>query len=649
MRPARLIRFYVAVPQDYEDAVAHAIGKLGAVELISRRLETGRREELEVYTRFLRLIDRVGVTLQAVENVLPKKEEKKSFMDRLKSAFIPPKKFPSFDGLVKHEDLIRLTNEFEEKLNKYAAVVDEGQKKLVSLKEIEIRVSLFKRHEIPLDIIGEYTHIFVKAGLIPIHNMPLLKDYLKPYNYLLTVKEGIRKDYLIVLAASQQDKEEILKILSMLNFDEIVFPKEYVGDHTEVLNNINREKEDIFKSLYSVRDELSKLYNEVIYYKKYVNFLHKVKSSVTRTRNLTIFDGWIEKSLYDKLMETISAATDGKFYIEREEPSRDYPYKPPTKLRNLPGFRGFEMLTRMRGVPDYFEIDPTPIFTILFFIMYGMMFGDVGEGIALFILGLIFYRLQKPMLGLSRRALNNLGYILMFASVSAIIYGFLYGESFLLHFMEPLWLNPLTNTIDIVIISIEFGLIQLIIAIVINIIISFMNREYLEAILSWKGILGLIYLSVGIYIAIQFITGGMTLSVFTRPDVLPFTITEIIVLVIVYLKPTIENIAHHHEKKITETLIEGLGEFIETFISYLTNSVSYIRLGAFAIAHSALAEAASIFAGVVGFLPSYIMFNILVTLLDGFAAGIQSMRLLFYEFSTKFYRDEGILFKPLKV
>jgi len=649
MKPVRLVRFYLAIPQDYEDKVAYEIGKMGTVELIGRRLETGKREELEVYTRFLRVIDRIKVSLDSVEETLPKPEVKKSFIERFKDAFSAPPKPKRFTGIIPHDTIKEMVDKFENELGKYASIVDEGQKKLTYLKELRIRLNLFKKHNIPIDIIGEYTHIFVKAGLIPIQNLSLLKDYIRPYNVILTVKEGIRKDYLIIIAASQRDKEDILKILSMLNFEEISFPEEYRKSPDEVLKQIDEEEKNIYKELEVVREKLSKLYSEAVYYKRYINFLHKVKSSVMRTRNLTIIDGWIEKSQYNTFLERISKVSDNKLYIEVEEPTHEYSIKPPTKLKNPPGFKGFEILTRMRGIPDYFEIDPTPIFTVLFLVMYGIMFGDIGEGFLLFIMGLIFYKIKKPLLGLSASALNKIGYVLMGASIFGMIFGYLYGVSFLIHYSKPIWISPIVNVMDIVIISIEFGLIQLVLALIMNIYISINKREYFEAVLSWKGVVGLVYFVVGIYIAIQFIVSNMAVDVFTRPNVLPFTILELALVGLVYLKPTIRNIMYKEGKPISETLIEGLGEFIEIFISFLTNSVSYIRLGAFAIAHEALGEAAWAFSPIIGFLPSYIVFNAIVTLLDGFAAGIQSLRLIFYEFSTKFYRDEGRLFKPLKI
>jgi V/A-type H+-transporting ATPase subunit I len=95
--------------------------------------------------------------------------------------------------------------------------------------------------------------------------------------------------------------------------------------------------------------------------------------------------------------------------------------------------------------------------------------------------------------------------------------------------------------------------------------------------------------------------------------------------------------------------MDGFGEFIETFFSYITNSLSYIRLAAFAIAHGVLAGFALTLGASLGIIPSLIIVNIMVVIIEGFAAGIQSIRLIFYEFSTKFFKGGGIKFNPIKL
>jgi len=645
LRPAKLKKFYLAVPMEYEESVSKYIASLECVELISHGMEVSTREEVNMALRYERIVDRSKVLIESISSLINGEEEdKKGFIERIKGAFTVEKKVET--KVLNKDEVSKIIDEFESMLTDYTQRVDKLSRRSTFLKDIKVYVQLFAKYDLPVDIMGDFTHLFIRAGLLPIQNLPLLKDYLKPYNVVLNVYEGIRKDYFIILAGSIEDKDEILNYLSILNFEEIRFPEDFKGNASEVLQHIDSELATIKVEAKELYKDLINFAEDLMGYQRFFKYYKEIYSSLVFTKNLAIFKGWILEDKYEELVKGVRELIGEKFYIEYEDPHEED--NPPTYLSNPGILRRFELLTRKRGAPNYFEFDPTPIFTALFLVMYGIMFGDVGGGLILMSIGLLLYKLKKPLLGLSYRAINNLGFILSSAGFMAIIFGFLYGESFLLP-MTPMWIKPIKNTIEISIIAIVFGLIQLVIGLILNIAVDIKNGEYFEAVLSWKGLAGLIYYIVGIYLAINFITGGMTLTVFIREDLLPFTLLEIILLTLVYLKPTIENIMHSEGKPLPITLVEGLQEFIEMFITYLTNSVSYIRLGAFAIAHGALGEAALVFAGLVGFLPSYILFNVIAIVIEGFAAGIQSIRLLYYEFSTKFYRNEGRLFKPLKL
>ena len=643
LRPAKLRKFYLAVPMEYEEKVASYIAKTRSIELISHGLDTSARDEVGQALRYERILDRAKVLKESISSVIPR-EERKSFGELVRDAFKPPEVVEQVT--VNKEDVKTILDNLEEKLNRFSNEVDRITKRYTMLKDMRIYVELFAKYEIPVDIMGDFTHIFIRAGLLPIQNLPILKDYLKPYNVVLNVFEGIRKDYFIVLAGSIEDRDDILNYLSILNFEEIRFPEEFKGNARDVLDKIDSELSKLSVEARETSSEVDEFIKDLEKYRMYFRYLKDVYSSLVFTRNLAIFKGWVLDDNYDSFVKGLRSIVGEKFYIEYEYPSEES--EPPTYLKNPGPLKRFELLTRKRGIPNYFELDPTPIFTTLFLIMYGMMFGDIGEGIVLMILGGILYRIKKPLLGLSYRAINNLGYILLFSGFSAVIFGILYGESFLIH-LKPMWISPIEDTIEISVIAIIFGLIQLVIGLILNIIIGVKNGEYFEAVFSWKGVLGLIYYVVGIYLAVNFITGGMSLNVFVREDLLPLTILEIGLLTLVYFKPTIENVIYREGKPISHTLVEGLQEFVEMFISYLTNSVSYIRLGAFAIAHGALSEAAIVFTGMIGFIPSYLLFNAIALIIEAFAAGIQSIRLLYYEFSTKFYRNEGRLFRPIKL
>ena len=647
LRPKRMKKFYVAVPRDKEDDVVEALGRLGVVEFISQARAGGRGDvELEAYVSFLRLFDRVGIAINSIDEVLPKKGVRKSFMERLKESFVMTRSKAGSEK-ISIDELRDFLQSIEDEYNKLTSELDKRRRRLSDVESLIQNVDVFRRNGISLDIMGEYTHIFVKAGFIPSVNVDRLMEALKPFNVVVSILEGRPKENFLLIAASQKDKENIVGILTALNFEEIIFPSDIGADPEKVYRSLVDEKKSIYKAFERLRRDFEKLRNRFYPYLKYVRFMYRVKSMLVRTRNFSVIYGWIPSDKVDDIKRAVDTVTGGVMHMEVSDPRPDE--KPPTLLPQLPLLNKFQLIVRMRGIPNYNEVDPTIPFTVLFSIMYGMMFGDVGQGIILFIIGQLLYRIRKPLLGISYSALNKLGAILSTASIFSIIFGFLYGESFLVHFMHPLWLNPLEEPLGIAVAAIIFGLIQLNIGLVLNIVNNILNKDYFEALLSWRGVLGMIYYNIGIVLAVRFIVGGMSLEVFGASENLPLVSVELILLMFSLVKPAVVGVLTGHRHSISESLMEGINEFIEMFLSYITNSISYIRLGAFAIAHVALASVAETMSHSMGFIPSYLVFNIIVILIEGFAAGIQSIRLLFYEFSTKFYIDEGRLFQPLKL
>ena len=71
---------------------------------------------------------------------------------------------------------------------------------------------------------------------------------------------------------------------------------------------------------------------------------------------------------------------------------------PPVKLKNNPLFKPFEMFVEMYGLPDYKEFDPTTLIAITYSIIFGFMFGDVGQGIVLLVIGSIIAYTKKSRL-----------------------------------------------------------------------------------------------------------------------------------------------------------------------------------------------------------------------------------------------------------
>ena len=639
LRPARMKKFSLAVLQRDEDTVTNVLGEIGAVELVRERTEIGREaEEVEDYNRYLRNIDRLRGLLSTLEAYLVVDKKRRVELPRVVPVAQVEAEILSREEIKKHID------EFEEITSKFTNETDALCRRLDEIRRMLRDLYYFEKNKISLDIPGDYTHIFVKTGFVPTVNIPRLKHFLEPFDVVYSILEGRPRENLVVVAGSNKDRKEIERALTLVNFEEFIPPKDADPDPSKEIAKLQSEEKEILSKMKDLYSKIVKTLNDNASKTRYISFLRRAKSTILRTKALTIFDGWVPASKAEELKEKVLRITEGKAVIQIREPEEHE--KPPTYIKHPGIMEKLAFLTYRQGIPSYNEVNPTPIYIVLFAIMYGMMFGDFGQSIILIALGLIFIYLKKPFLGFSASGVTKLGTLICLSGISGVIFGILYGECFLTHVMKPIWLEPMEDIMEIMVVALIFGIIQIVLGIILNIINLILSKETLHAIFSWKGVVGLIYYLIGIYLAIKFIEGGYSFGVFIEPSVLPFTIVALILIaVIIPASPTIINKLTHGGEPFSYTFMMGFGEFIEAFISYLTNTISYVRLAAFAVAHVALGHMAAL----MGTLTAYILINILAIILEGFVVAVQSLRLIYYEFSTKFFIGGGKIFRPLKL
>ncbi len=401
--------------------------------------------------------------------------------------------------------------------------------------------------------------------------------------------------------------------------------------------------------LLELADKLSSSYAEVCRYEPFVAAMRYMKGTVYKLRifrrhYVSIIEGWIPseyaKTLEATIKESVPRIID--FIIAR--PSRED--RVPVRMEYKGPMKYLLALTLGRDIPSYWEINPTPFFTVLFILMYGLMFGDMGLGPVLALLGLLCYRSAKPFLGISPEGVKTLGVLMSLCGISTTAFGVLYGVAFLKEIMKPLLLSPIHDIFGIIRVALIFGIIQLILSMVLNIVNGVIRRDIYEIFLSGRGLAGLLYYIAGINIAIVLLKTNFNWGALLEGDNVMFVAVALAMMVTVMLGPLYRHFEEH--EPIGACLMEGLVEFLELLVAYPANSLSYIRLAAFAIAHEAFGLLAEALAGMIGLIPSYLFSNILVLGIEGFAVGIQALRLVYYEFSTKFLKGGGILYRPLK-
>lgn len=631
LRPLQIQRFYLAVPLEDEENVLEKIGKLGFAQLIKGvSVESFEKSEtVEACRRFMRLYERLKAILA---KITPEKQYER----------IAEENKPNLGQIRLFLDQIEPELESISTINKV-------EEEIKNLKMAEERLEFLKKYGLRTDELGNFRHIFVKTGLIKNALLPKLNGYLNGTSVVYASKPGKIGESLIIITGYNEDQSLTEVSLKLLNFDEFKFPQTLNPEpelaQKEVKDSIElKEKEiqNLKEDLLKVKDKFDSLEPTISETLK----IEEAKGFIARTKTKSLITGWILSDKVDSLKAEIEKIIPREsIYLRFEHPNPNDEVPVQFKSRSL--LNSFESLTYLQGVPNYFEINPTLIYMFLYVLMFGIILGDIGDGSILIILGILLARSRKGLFSFSSSTIRKIGQIIISCGVSAIVFGILDGQLFLFDMGNSI-LNPLANVGQIVIVALIFGVVQISLALSLNIINKIRMREISNAIFRGHGVIGLVYYVSGVFLSISFIREA-NFNVFLRGSNLFLTLIAIVSLFLIFLSPSIETLIAHRKARFSEKLFEGFGEVLETFVSFIANSVSYIRLAAFAIAHESLGLAATILTPLAGSLFSYLIMNVIAFITEGFAAFIQSLRLMYYEFSTKFYVGDGIPYKPFKI
>ncbi len=346
---------------------------------------------------------------------------------------------------------------------------------------------------------------------------------------------------------------------------------------------------------------------------------------------LVLTQGWVPASKAEVLKEKLSSKLAGFLGIEFEGPKKED--KPPTYVRISKIFRPFRLLThKLYGWPKSRELDPTPITTVLFSLMFGFMYGDFGHGLVLALLGLLIYKKSRS------ENMRDFGGILVSAGMASMLFGFLYGEAFFIHLTEHSILPaPSKDPMGLISLSLLFGGFELALAFFLQAVNKIIQGDFWGSVLEFRGF-GTFFAYVAAFYAAYRNGADMTATV---ADPL-FKLAAFIVMVTVAY-PVFESLKHGYG--VGEGAVEGITIFLESSLSLLSNSLSFLRLAGFAISHATFgvlahelaAEATSTAARIL----PLVIFNVFGMGLEGMVSFIQALRLTFYELFTKFFSAQG--------
>ncbi len=670
----------------------------------------------------------------------------------------------------------------------YLSAIESDTASLIETKkEIEERIDKYEqamRYVENLDLLDtdfrnltDCKYVKVRFGRLPSDNYKKLRFFSDKGFVFVPLEEN--EGYVWgVYFTSYRDCSQNDEIFSNLYYERIYIPDYVSGNGQEAKNKLNekiaaerKELDEVLGKLAAVRQREEEKFCKVRSKLRFLNDSYELRSKVAVVDNKFYMLGFVPTRELSSFKEKILGVQDVE--ISEQQYFLDDKMKPPTKLKNNRVFKPFEMFVTMYGLPSYTGIDPTSFVAITYMLLYGIMFGDLGQGLVISLLGFIFWKWKKLKLGL---IMERIG-------ISSAVFGYFYGSVFgNEELITPFYHIPQISEVlghpknifevssYLLIAALMIGVVLIIITMVFNIILSFKRQDYASALFGANGFAGMLfYVSLIAGVACQM---GLGIELMTTPYVVCLILLPLAVMLfkeplstafsakikksvlsftenlvadnsvrafeqrrdksgavnidkladMKYIrsvygaipKKALESISDISEKDIAFVpisedgdkicgvyfaskkekaaaddifdslgferrkmpkelleerkkvkksekgekksvggfLIEGFIELFETCLSYLTNTMSFLRVGGFILSHAGMMLVVGALSG-SDMSASYIIVQILgnafVIGMEGFIVGIQVLRLEFYELFGRFYISDGKEFTPLKV
>jgi len=363
----------------------------------------------------------------------------------------------------------------------------------------------------------------------------------------------------------------------------------------------------------------------------YRSFAIKKHAALSQGKRIFVFVGWMPER-DAKVLES-EVYHDDLAVFTRYGETKD---TPPIRLINPPIIRQFEFFTKLYGLPLYGEVDPTPLLAVTYTLLFGLMFGDVGHGLVLGLFGLYMHIVMK----------KPLGGILAVVGISAMIFGFLYGSIFGFEDILPaLWRRPMTDIAGTLLFAVGVGVGLIFLSMSLHIYNAAKQGRISDLLFGANGVAGLLFYTAVLWLAFRALFWGQGFT----PMVV---VLAILPLIFVAFKHPITRLMNRGiDKEPTQSketpwmfVFNTIIGLFETLLSYATNTISFVRVGAFAISHAGMMHVVlqlSQTAAGSRNLVVLLLGNIVVMVIEGLLIGIQVLRLDFYEIFSRFYTGGG--------
>lgn len=531
-----------------------------------------------------------------------------------------------------------------EELYSFAGEINALGKRIIELKSNEntlknqIEAMLpWEKFDIPLENLStKFTKILL--GTIStntsLENIKVKLAEIAPESDIEEINSDKINKYLYLVAHKEvYDKAiDVAKEFGFLpvSFNDITgTPSEIIKKSQNLVAKDEKERADINSEILKSAEktfELEKLYDYLNMEKEQASIL----SSLVKTKTTFYFNGWVTAKQSTEIEKELTEKFDCCVYVTQGNKKEGIPIL----LENNAFVEPFESVTSMYSLPHSSNIDPNSMLAVFYFIFYGMMLSDAGYGIIMTVVCGFVALKYKPSGGMGKMIR-----MLALCGISTTIWGFVFGSIFggLIPFKGLL--DPLTDVMSIMGVSIIFGIIHIFFGLGMKAYILIRDGNPFAAIwdvLSWYlFVLGLVILIAPVVVTFEIPESILTIGKY-------MTIAGVVILVLTQGRDN---------KGIFSKAFGGIKSLYD-ITGYFGDILSYLRLMALCLSTGVIAMvinllgdmAGPVFAIVIGVIGHTV--NLLINALGAY---VHTSRLQYVEFFGKFYEGGGKAFNPFKL
>ncbi|MCL1817390.1 MAG: hypothetical protein FWG35_00575 [Spirochaetaceae bacterium] len=581
------------------------------------------------------------------------------------------------DRLPREEDIAeaeKICAEISPLVEKERALLERRQKAKNVIEELEV----FRKLDLPLRDIETVTFLAFRMGYVAPAEIPGLKAALEGRALVMELDTAGR----ILAVSSKKGRFALDTELKNTNFRAKPLSEEIASLPPGTLAALENELVAAEKELDELKNEKAR--REGLWGKHLAALAARIaigiaaeslKTHLASTETAYILSGWIPRGDSRKIIADLTELTRGRIAVrsyapEEVEAVREGKEKVPVKLKHGKLLEAFSGIVVSYGSPLYGTIDPTPLVSVFFVLLFAVMFGDVGQGFVGVLAGFILGSGKIARL----KSWKKFAPVFKVVGCACMVTGFLYGSVFC---SETLLVRPTrfitgrlfgyemdrfvtllpNHGIDKILVffafSLGLGVVINSLGLIINIFNRFTLKDYRHAIFAKTGLVGAFFFWYVLALALRLGLGGKL----SPADVPCLGIP----LVLLFWGDPLYRLLFGKRPLFPDGIfafiMEGCVEVMETVSYFISNSVSFLRVGAFALSHAVLSLIIFTLVELLAEMPFSAFFqiliivggNILIIVLEGLIVSIQVIRLQYYEFFSKFFTESGEAFKPFEL